>query len=116
MKIVAGILAIIILLTSMLPVSKQMMLSPNVPQCVFSLHSHCKKANHSCSGNKKEDACPNGACNPFSICNCFPVVMTVIINAPLAYYHTAVKKIPLFDEPIYSAYNSECWHPPKMIA
>lgn len=110
MKFSALILAMIILVASVYPVSPKLMSSITaMSDCCLS-KKHCDKKDHAAGKNNE---CPNGACNPFSICNCFPAVVAKYPALSHTLYPLSRARQFLFDENIYFNYHADCWHPPK---
>jgi len=109
----------VVLSASVYPVpSASMILKETAVKCFEIAGGHCTKATHSCSdkSNKKsENDCPNGACNPFAICNCFPAIIAFYKDPDKIYYDIKERKPILGNEGIYSAYQASCWHPPELI-
>ena len=115
MKFAAAILGVLILVTSAFPVPKQF-LSANKPmvKCHF-LTSHCNKMKNPTKKTSGKEGCNNGACNPFSVCNTFPVVVSVFPAPQEAGFIFISKMFSLFNATIYSGYCPECWHPPNFF-
>ena len=118
-KFAATILAAIILITSVYPVSKTSMLintaQKKTSACCHAVPKACKKAKHSSQKDNTGRQCDTGSCNPFSICNYFPVVTPVFPVSPVAYYIIVNNKWSHFNETIFPDYHSGCWHPPEIV-
>ena len=74
--------------------------------------NHCKKMNTPAKDQKEKKDCDGGGCNPFSVCNYFPVMPSVFPVLKGAEFVIVNNKFNLFNDIIYSGYYRECWHPP----
>jgi hypothetical protein len=111
MKFAAAILALLILLTAAYPVPSQLPAVKKV-KCHM-MANHCKKMGQGKKQEGKKDDCNSGGCNPFSICNYFPVITSLFPVSPEARCIIVSQRFHLFNDDIYSGYRDKCWHPPQ---
>jgi hypothetical protein len=120
MKFAAAILACIVLITSVYPVSKQFTITHSIKNihsdqyCMAAQHKHCTKTENKPEKNNPKNDCPNGSCSPFSICNYFPVTEPIFSSAITPKFIIANNNFPLFVERIFSNYYAEFWHPQQL--
>jgi hypothetical protein len=114
MKFSAAILGILILLTSAYPVPKQLLpTGKSGVKCHF-FADRCHKMNCPSKDQKEKKDCNSGACNPFCICNYFPVVPSLFPGSQEAGFIIVSNTFRLFNDNIYPGYYPECWHPPNL--
>ena len=116
MKFAAAILAFIILITSVYPVSKHSFQINSIQkdqprQCCIQKTLCSKTENNHEKNNSKKDC--NSGCSPFLTCNYFPVTEPSGYPAITPKYIIATSRFPIFEAHFSSDYFAEFWHPPQ---
>jgi hypothetical protein len=118
MKIVATILAILILLMPMQPVFASVncvvMQIERVEKCCCKKMMNCSESKKKVANRSPQRSCDKKNC-PMEACTCcyYTGISRPAVEAPFVILKT--QKIRLIKENILSNFISDCWRPPKIV-
>ena len=120
MKLVASILAILILFLTVQPIlahqsyiaQKENLTSDN---CCSGEEETCKHQDKSQKQDDTNQCCNNGHCNPFEICACCYYISSIKPVFYISNFLQIKEKVRLTKDKILSSYIQDFWQPPKTI-